>query len=1007
MAIYHFSAKIISRASGSSALAAAAYRSASRLHDQRLDRHHDFSNKAGVVHSEVLLPDGAPEHLADREKLWNAVEAVELRKDAQLAREIEFAIPRELDQAEGIRLAREFVQAEFVDRGMVADLNVHRDIGVDGEPKPHAHVMLALREVDADGFGKKNRDWNRTDLLEKLRERWAGHVNARLAELDIDAQIDHRSLEAQGIDLDPQHKIGPAAARMAGQGLASERLEEHHEIARANGEKLLANPALALDAITRTQATFTTRDLAMFVHRHSEGKEQFDQVMAAVRAATELVKLGKDGRGEHRFTSRDMIDTEARLERATVELDAGRRHGVDEQHRKLALARAEMRGLVLSSEQRSAFDHVTSGRDLGVVVGYAGTGKSAMLGVAREAWESAGYQVQGLALSGIAAENLESGSGIASRTIASIEHQWAQGRELLTDQSILVIDEAGMIGTRQMERVIAEAEKRQAKVVLVGDPEQLQAIEAGAAFRSVAERHGAIEITDIRRQREDWQRLATRQLATGRTAEALEAYAQAGMVVDSETRVEARTALIARWDRERIADPGASRIILTHTNQECDELNALARDAMKRSGALGTDIAVETTRGERLFGAGDRVMFLRNERSLGVKNGSLGTIEQVDHARIAVRLDDGRRVAFDHKNYGDVTHGYAATVHKAQGVTVDRVHVLATPGLDRHAAYVALSRHRAVVHLHYGRDDFADQGKLARALSRDRPKDNALDYDAAAERFAARRGVERSRILDTLARESLAEPERSVPAPAPRRGMFDGLRLSIPDPERAPTKLRFDGLKLSVPAAAPEASETQKLQRAVEGYARAVQEAGRMTGQGRTPLEVQKAALARTAEAVNTLHPHGAHDLDMAFERTPGLVSEAANGRTANAIRQMQLEAEVRANPELRADRFVQAWQQLQARRGKLSGWENEEKRAGVENAMRSMAKGLEKDPALGAALSRRGSQLFGRQWSPEWTPGSRDGGVARTLGDDARTRSVIRQLTFSIDRDRGLGIGM
>jgi ATP-dependent exoDNAse (exonuclease V) alpha subunit len=137
MAIYHFSAKVISRASGSSALAAAAYRSASRLHDQRLGRHHDFSNKAGVVHSEVLLPDGAPEHLADRERLWNEIEATELRKDAQLAREVEFALPRELDQAEGVRLARDFATREFVARGMIADLNVHWDIGADGESRPH------------------------------------------------------------------------------------------------------------------------------------------------------------------------------------------------------------------------------------------------------------------------------------------------------------------------------------------------------------------------------------------------------------------------------------------------------------------------------------------------------------------------------------------------------------------------------------------------------------------------------------------------------------------------------------------------------------------------------------------------------------------------------------------------------------------------------------------------------------------------------------------------------
>src|SRR3546814_1412509 len=136
-------------------------------------------------------------------------------------------------------------------------------------------------------------------------------------------------------------------------------------------------------------------------------------------------------------------------------------------------------------------------------LGYAGTGKSTMLGVARDEWERAGYQVRCAALSGIAAEGLEGGSGIQSRTIASMEYQWDQGRELLGPRDVLVIDEAGMIGTRQMERVLSEAERAGAKVVLVGDPEQLQAIEAGAAFRSLAERHGAAEISEVRRQHED------------------------------------------------------------------------------------------------------------------------------------------------------------------------------------------------------------------------------------------------------------------------------------------------------------------------------------------------------------------------------------------------------------------------------------------------------------------------------------------------------------------------
>ena len=908
MAIYHFSAKIISRANGSSALASAAYRSASRLHDQRLDRHHDFSNKAGVVHSEVMSPAGAPEHLADREKLWNEVDAAEKRIDAQLAREIEFAIPREMTKEQGIALARDFVRDEFVDRGMIADLNVHWDIGADGLAKPHAHVMLTMREVGEDGFGKKNRDWNRTDLLEKWRERWSEHVNERLAQLDIDARIDHRSLEAQGIDLEPQHKIGPAASRMAAQGLESERADEHHDIARANGEKIIANPGLALDAITRTQATFTTRDLAMFVHRHSKGKDQFDHVMAAVRASPELVALGKDGRGQDRFTSREMVEAEKRLERATVRLEAGRRHGLDEQHRKLALARAETRGLVLSSEQRSAFDHVTRDQGLGVVIGYAGTGKSAMLGVAREAWESAGYVVRGVALSGIAAENLESGSGIASRTIASMEHQWAKGRELLTNRDVLVIDEAGMIGTRQMERVLTEAEKRGAKVVLVGDPEQLQAIEAGAAFRATAERHGSVEITEIRRQREDWQRDATRYLATERTAEAISAYARHDRVHVAETRDGARAELIDRWNRDRSEAPEASRLILSHTNDEVRTLNTAARDRLRAAGALGEDMAITTERGKRDFAPGDRVMFLRNERSLGVKNGTLGQVQSVTQARMAVLLDDGRLIAFDVKDYANIDHGYAATVHKAQGVTVDRVHVLATPGLDRHAAYVALSRHRDRVDLHYGRDDFADRHALTRALSRERGKDMAADY---------------------------AAPERTQ--------------------VQQPARNRFAGLKLRV---TPDAPDLSPFERSVVRVARVAADILRVRSEGHTELPHQRAALDKAVAEMEGLRPGAKRDLQNVFNVDRTMLDEAAKGRPQQAIRTMALVAEMRADPANRADQFVARWDKLQKQSqlayvtGDVAG------RKAIQSEMAGMAKSLERDPQMESILTARKKQL-------------------------------------------------
>ncbi len=948
MAIYHFSAKMISRANGSSALAAAAYRSASRLRDERLDRAHDFSNKAGVVHSEVMLPDSAPEHLRDRERLWNEVEAVEIRKDAQLAREIEFALPRELDQAEGIQLAREFVKAEFVDRGMIADLDVHWDIGADGLPKPHAHVMLTTRSIGEDGFGPKVRDWNRTDLLERWRESWGEHLNRRLAELDIDARVDHRSFERQGIDLQPQHKIGPAASRRPGQGLESERLEEHVEIARSNGDRIIAQPGIALDAITRTQATFTRRDLAMFVHRHSDGKEQFDAALAAVHASPDIVALGKDGRGDERFTSRDMIETEQRLETATVRLDARRRHGVDEQHRKLALVRAEMRGMVLSSEQRSAFDHVTNAKGVSFVVGYAGTGKSAMLGVAREAWESAGYTVRGAALSGIAAGNLEGGSGIASRTIASLEHQWNQDRELLTSRDVLVIDEAGMVGTRQMERVIAEAEKRGAKVVLVGDPEQLQAIEAGAAFRSVAERHGSVEITDIRRQREDWQRMATRQLATERTGEAVRAYEEHGHVHVAETRDHARADLIERWDRERTAAPDASRIILTHTNDEVQALNEAARQRLRLASALGEDVAIQTGRGARTFAAGDRVMFLQNERGLGVKNGSLGTVETVTTARMAVMLDDGHHVAFDIKDYAQVDHGYAATVHKSQGVTVDRVHVLATPGLDRHAAYVALSRHRDSVDLHYGRDDFADPGKLVRTLSSERTKDMASDYARDPSISPDRAFADRREIR-------LPVPAVEIAKPARTRDPFAGLDLRAAKP--SPARGMFDGLSLPSQQSA-QTAEPAGLGNAVQRFARATADIMRMRKGGYTELPHQSIAFDKARDALNAVRPDAARDLRSAFVRDTALVDEAAKGHTATAIRAMVLEAELRASPERRADRFVDDWKKLAKTHRTLRHAGDDAGARAIGQQMTALGKSMERDAQAESLVRKKLSTL-------------------------------------------------
>jgi len=242
------------------------------------------------------------------------------------------------------------------------------------------------------------------------------------------------------------------------------------------------------------------------------------------------------------------------------------------------------------------------------------------------------------------------------------------------------------------------------------------------------------------------------------------------MVQGAGTRDEAKAALVAGWDAVRRESPTASQVILAYTRDDVRDLNELARGRVRAAGALhGADQVVQTERGERAFAAGDRIMFQRNERGLGgragdrdgvaVKNGTLGTVLEVASGgeRLTVRLDSaggpgagqegkgGLAVTFYVRDYAHIDHGYAATVHKAQGVTVDRAHVLATTHMDRHAAYVALTRHRDGVALHYAAEDFADMTRLARSLSRERAKDTTLDYEQdgpeLVRRYAERRGL--------------------------------------------------------------------------------------------------------------------------------------------------------------------------------------------------------------------------------------------------------------------------
>lgn len=210
MAIYHLTAKVMKRSEGRNALHAAAYRSGERLADERTGHTYDYTRRKGVEHVEIMAPPGSPAWVYDRTTLWNRIEAFEKRKDAQLAREVEFALPRELSREQCVELARAFIGEEFVARGMIADFAIHRTKAADGGDHPHCHVMLTMRPLEGDGFGKKARDWNAVELLEHWRAAWAGTANDALTRAGELARIDHRSHAEQGISKEPQPYLGIA-----------------------------------------------------------------------------------------------------------------------------------------------------------------------------------------------------------------------------------------------------------------------------------------------------------------------------------------------------------------------------------------------------------------------------------------------------------------------------------------------------------------------------------------------------------------------------------------------------------------------------------------------------------------------------------------------------------------------------------------------------------------------------------------------------------------------------
>lgn len=523
---------------------------------------------------------------------------------------------------------------------------------------------------------------------------------------------------------------------------------------RAEVERHLASP----DGLTAQSSTFSRRDAIQGlcaalpegaavtdVEALTDGFLEHDEVVALDDVTPKRFRLSDSpiaaGTHEARYTTKEMLATEHRV----VEHAVGRRDDGVGVVRESSLQAALSRHPSLFPDQAAMVQRVTtSGAGVDVVVGWAGTGKTFALGAARDAWEGEGYRVMGCALAARAARELRAGSGIPSCTLAKLlgelDEPLGGG---LGKRAIVVVDEAGMVGTRHLGRLLDHAARADAKVVLVGDDAQLPEIAAGGAFRGIKARLEAAELTAVRRQPVAWERDALELVRAGRAGEAVALYETHGRLFAARSADETRERLVDDWWASYAT--GEDALMIAARRSDVAALNNFARERMAAAGRLG-ETSVEAA--GAVFATGDVVMTTRNDRHLGVVNGTRGTVVSLDpdSRELTLLTDDGRNAVLpsSYLEAGHLTHAYAITGHKSQGMTADRSFVLVDETLYKEWGYVAMSRGRldnrlyAVAGVDLDREDTGGQvvrpndpvPAITRSLGRSRAKELALDVAA-------------------------------------------------------------------------------------------------------------------------------------------------------------------------------------------------------------------------------------------------------------------------------------
>lgn len=507
----------------------------------------------------------------------------------------------------------------------------------------------------------------------------------------------------------------------------------------------------AVDRLTQTQSVFNEAQAHAVVGVALQGRGGAEDIERAMRHLIEARKIQhigatNDGTLEV-YSTQAMIDLEREMvARAAQAMPSNVLASETVEH-----AIRSKPGL--SDEQAEAVRHACLDQHRAVIVeGAAGAGKSYAMEVVKEAYEAAGYELTGLALSWSAASVLSESAKIENtRAVEGFVRDLAKGVVVLTNKSVVVIDEAGLVGSRHMAAILKAVEAADARLILTGESKQLSPADAGGAMAALAEVLGAAHMDEVRRQGShvrhepdqyaafQWQRDAVLQFREGRASEALDRYSDAGDVKLCDDQEGAINAMLADWAELRRRHPEKTTLLLANDNATVREINQRVRDQLQAAGTVaGHGVTLKTSdlrkAADADFAIGDRVMFRMNDRELGIQgdaakaacgvfNRTVGTLRAIRSAvdgvpMLTIELDRGGTVEirageggyFDKRSGGvPIQHAYATTIYASQGMTVDQTFLLDSRHIDRRLAYVGASRHRERCQFYFSRAEIHER----------------------------------------------------------------------------------------------------------------------------------------------------------------------------------------------------------------------------------------------------------------------------------------------------------